>query len=354
MLPVVLSQNNTLPVLEGQEQFATEMFSSAFSGFFSSYRYLRPKKMDFHITSGGAAQVVPNGDVIGVLLGVSPYNHCTWYERKFQPGMEPEQPDLVWLQKTADTFPDALPVQFRKKVNIGGYERWDFRVARRTVWALLQKTPDGQVMLDLDNPVIFDMTSASMFGKSDPRTNSYKWTGLKQFCDQYSTAIAKCNPLMFCTQIAIDPDSPVPGVVVFRPQMGQNGPVFLDHQMYSAVVEKAKSSTVSDMLTVQEILDYTPRGGSQTPPVQTATAPAQPAAPAAPAAPQAPTQLPDDKPAATENLLHQAQAVLNNVKPSEEAAAPVQPEPITAQARPKVSAAASEGIANIMGSLGDF
>lgn len=374
MLPTTVNStlSDVMPFVEGQEQFAVSMFDNAFSGFTSGFRYLRPKKMDFQISSGGNHIVVPNNQIIGVLLGVAPYNHCTWYERKYQPGMEPSQPDLLWVQKTPDTFPDALPAQYRKKVNVGGNERWDFRIARRTVWALATLDEKGYT-LDTDNPVIFDMTSASMYGPSDQRTHNYKWSGMKQFCDQYSTPVMKCNPCMFLTQINIDVASPVTGVVVFHPLFREGRLAFIDNATYADVIRAAQSSTVADMLKITEILEYpkdvastqtTAASSAQTapvPPVQTATVPPVQAAHTAPAAapepaPAAPasepaatgTPLRDDTPEVTMGMLQQAQSIMDAraAEPAPAAAAP--------NGSPRVSAAATQGIANIMGSLGDF
>lgn len=404
LLPVIHSAATQMPVIAGQEQFAVDMFNRAFEGFSSTYRFLRPRKMDFQISSGATTTTVNNGDVVGVLLGVAQYDHCTWYERAYQQGQEPEKPDLCWVRTTPDTFPDALPAKYRQKIDINGVERWGFRIARRTVWSLLAPDPaTGQVGLDLDSPVILDITSASMFGKSDPRTNSYKWAGLRQYCDSFSTPACQCSPLMFYIQINIDPLSPVPGVVVFRPMHNKdNAPVFLDNDTYSAVIAKAQSSTIAEMLEVKEILTYgaaqpaAPQQpvAPQPAPMQAATAPAAPqpapeqpqhvAAPQqqAPAAPAATTQpvTAFTQPSAgndTAGLLHQAQALLQNraaapaapatpVAPATPAApvtpqvaTPIPPQPAAPAAQPqvvqpKVSAAASAGIANIMGSLGDF
>ena len=352
MLPVVFNQTDAqMPVLPGQDNFTDAFLANAFGDFQSGYRYLRPKKINFQVDGGGASIQLENNKVVGVLLGVAPHNFCTWYERKYQVGMEPTAPDLVWVQTTPDTFPDALPEQYRKKVNVGGNERWDFRIARRTVWALVTQDGNGQYMLDLDNPVIFDMTSASMYGKSDDASGTYKWAGMKQFCAKYSSAGHSCSPLMFYTQIMLDINSPVQGVVVFRPVLNNNGvPAFLDNDTYAMVVEKAQSAVVADMLKVTEILTYGQNKVPQTPPVQAATAPAQPE----PVRPEPQPEPAPVQPSENGGLLEQAQALLS--KPAQPAPEPVAHEPHVHAPSPtqKASAAATAGIASIMGSLGDL
>lgn len=344
MLPV--QHSNMAPVIPGAEQFNTDIFNSAFGGFGSAFRILKAKKLDFRISSAGGEVSLPDGQVVGVLLGVAPFDYCSWYAKQFVEGQEAKAPDLLWVRKTPDTFPDALPEQFRQKQIVGGVPRWDFRIARRTVWALVNTT-DGTI--DLENPVIFDMTSTSMYGKSDPRTNAYKWAGMKQFCEQYSNAATKVSPCMFLTQIRLDPSSPVQGVVIFRPQIDQQtgGPAWLDIETYKEVVRVASSSLVTDMLQVTEILDYDPVAGNGAAPAPVATPTHAPASAPAPAPTPAtgarvqPSELFEPTaPTPETSLLADAQAVLNKAAQ----AAPAQ----------SVSSAAQEGIVNIMGSLSDL
>lgn len=372
----------TAPVVSQETSLA--MFNNAFAGFSTGARFLRARKLDFQITSGGETTIIPNGKLVAVLLGVAPFNHCTWYERDYAPGQEPAAPDLCWVQKTANDFPDALPEMYRHKVNINGQERWKFRIARRTVWALVVEDGQGGVLLDIDNPVIFDITSASMYGKSDARTHSYKWAGLRGFCAQFSTPVVTINPSMFFIQIALDPDA-TQGVVVFRPAITNQGtPQYLSQESWQAVVNAAQSTQVTDMLRVTETLEW-PKGGAKPtvqatvqtvsyPPSQEA-APVQSAAPAAQPEP-APAQavVPADvvAPAAsasvtvTPDLLNAAQSVLQQAQQAAQpAAAPqpaaAQPEPTPAAQpeaksqptfqQPQVSDAAKRGIANLLGDL---
>lgn len=365
----------TAPVVS--QATSLTMFNNAFAGFSTGARFLRARKLDFQITSGGETTVVPNGKVVGVLLGVAPFNHCTWYERDYAPGQEPSAPDLCWVQKTANDFPDALPEMYRRKVNINGQERWKFRIARRTVWALASADGQGGATLDVDNPVIFDITSASMYGKSDPRTHSYKWAGLRGFCSQFSTAAVTINPSMFFIQIALDPEA-TQGVVMFRPALTDQGtPQYLSQETWQAVVNAAQSAQVADMLRVTETLDW-PKGGAKPaaqatvqqvsyPPSQEA-APIQPTAPAALAAQVAPAAsvVPADvvAPAANANvtpeLLDAASSVLQqaqnaaNAAPAQDAAPAAQPAAQPAFQQPKVSEAAKQGIANLLGDLNNL
>lgn len=367
---------NTAPVVS--QATSLTMFNNAFAGFSTGARFLRARKLDFQITSGGETTVVPNGKVVGVLLGVAPFNHCTWYERDYAPGQEPSAPDLCWVQKTANDFPDALPEMYRRKVNINGQERWKFRIARRTVWALASADGQGGVTLDVDNPVIFDITSASMYGKSDPRTHSYKWAGLRGFCSQFSTAAVTINPSMFFIQIALDPDA-TQGVVMFRPALTDQGtPQYLSQETWQAVVNAAQSAQVTDMLRVTETLEWSKGGAKPTaqasvqqvsyPPSQEA-APVQPAASVAPAAQAAPAAsvVPADVVAPAANasvapeLLDAASSVLQqaqnaaNPAPAQSAAPTAQPAPQQGfQPQPQVSAAAKQGIANLLGDLNNL
>lgn len=374
----------TAPVVSQETSLA--MFNNAFAGFSTGARFLRARKLDFQITSGGETSIIPNGKLVAVLLGVAPFNHCTWYERDYAPGQEPAAPDLCWVQKTANDFPDALPEMYRHKVNINGQERWKFRIARRTVWALVVEDGQGGVLLDIDNPVIFDITSASMYGKSDPRTHSYKWAGLRGFCAQFSTPVVTINPSMFYMQIALDPDA-TQGVVVFRPAITQQGtPQYLSQESWQAVVNAAQSAQVTDMLRVTETLEW-PKGGAKPaaaqatvqqvsyPPSQEA-APVQPTQSAAqPAAQPAQTVVPADVVAPAANatttvapdLLNAAQSVLQQAQAAAQPAATpqsapaAQPEPAPAAQpeakpqptfqQPQVSDAAKRGIANLLGDL---
>lgn len=331
MLPVISNTELSMPSF-GDDAQALDLFNAAFNGFSAAFRFLRPRKMDFAINSGGTVTTLGADDVVGVLLGVAPYDHCTWYEKKFTPGQEPERPDLLWIRYTPTTFPEALPAQYRRKVNVGGTERWDFRIARRTVWALLTRDANGQAMLDIDNPVILDMTSASMFGRSDERSGLYKWAGLKNFCARWSAGGRYCNPSMFWMKICLDQFSSVSGVVVFKPALGDNGqPAWLDNATYAHVVEAARSQSVAEMLAITEILH---RGDRDAAP----EAPAAPAAPVAPAAPAAPVTPVPPVQAATEtreetvtnSLLHSAQTIIEN-RVQQEAAAQATAEPAPAE-----------------------
>lgn len=360
---VTLYTSNTAPIVANETSMA--MFDNAFAGFVSGARFLRPRKLDFQISSGGSeATIVPNGEVVGVLLGVAPYNHCTWYEREYAPGQEPAAPDLCWVQKTANDYPDALPEMYRHKVNVNGQERWKYRIARRTVWALASATNDG-LKLDTDNPVILDITSASLYGKSDPRTGSYKWTGLKGFCEHYSTPVVRVNPSMFLIQINLDPNS-VQGVVVFRPAMNGNNPQYLTQELWQQVVNAAQSATVAELLKVTEILDY-PKGSQQAQPASAGVPPRQVAAPVTEPAPQpAPqpearqeTVVPADVVTPSEvtigvssDMLSAAASILSQAQAAAQPAPKPEPKPQPAVFQPaNVSEAAKNSIASLMGDL---
>jgi len=271
LVPVVV--NNQPPVLaDGQFSGVVDtLMDNAFSGFGAGLRILKPGKMSFKLIENRQEVDIPNGQVFGVLLGVAPCNYASWYARQYAPGQEPSRPDLVWMMPTADTFPDALPPEYHQKVSVNGQERWGFRIARRTVWALMTNQ-NGQFYLDLERPVVLDITSTSLYGNSDPRSNSYRWGGIKGFCDRHSQpGVFRCNPAMFVTQIILDPQSPVSGVMLFRPNLDQNGnPSYLDSQTYTSVIQTASTERITEMLRVNEILTYTPNGVGAIQPVPAA------------------------------------------------------------------------------------
>ena len=374
-------------VPQNLEATANSLMESAFDGFGNSLRILKPGKMDFVVVEGGQEVRIPNGGVVGVLLGVAPHNYCTWYERQYNPGQEPMRPDLCWVQHEPDYYPDALPEMYRRKVNIQGQERWGYRIARRTVWALMTVQGD-QMYLDLNRPVVLDITSMSLFGKSDTQSHSYRWAGLRGFCDRFSQpGVFQCNPAMFPIQIVIDPQSSVSGVVLFRPQMANGSPCYLDSSTYTAVIEAASSSSVAEMLKVREILTYTPTGAAPVAAPMASPAPAAPMASPAPAAPvaapmaapvvapvaapapAAPVAAPVAAPAATPGeLLARAADVLGKAaaaQPAAQPAAPVvqpapqvpqQPQPMAAPvvqpAAASVNDEAKAALGGIMDALG--
>ena len=339
LVPVVV--NNQPPVLaDGQFSGVVDtLMDNAFSGFGAGLRILKPGKMSFKLIENRQEVDIPNGQVFGVLLGVAPCNYASWYARQYAPGQEPSRPDLVWMMPTADTFPDALPPEYHQKVSVNGQERWGFRIARRTVWALMTNQ-NGQFYLDLERPVVLDITSTSLYGNSDPRSNSYRWGGIKGFCDRHSQpGVFRCNPAMFVTQIILDPQSPVSGVMLFRPNLDQNGnPAYLDSQTYTSVIQTASTERITEMLRVNEILTYTPNGVGAVQPVPAAVnignsaqvmqPMAQPvqqpmAQPAPQPAPQ-PVQQPVAQPAPSgmNDMLSRAAAVLDGAPAAQPAPAP--------------------------------
>lgn len=380
-----------LPTLSGDfMQKMKEAMASDFSDLSSGgMRFIRPRKSDFLLVDGGNQEVVYGHELFGVLICAAPTNHCVWYAKEFAPGQEPAAPDLIWNQTAPDVFPDALPEQYRHKVIRNGQERWGFQIRRRTIWALCRKDMNGQMMLDVSRPYILDLTSMSLFGKPNLQQNAYKFANFKDVCNQYSSNGFICTPSMFVTQIFLDPNVSVTGVVVFRPQRDPQGNlVFLDGQTIQSVYEARMSQEVQDVREVKEKLDWTPDGGAQLAqpvvlptigtPVQAPAAPAPqpapiptdptqfaphpapiPAAPVQPAPiptpamqqtisearPNNPEQLP---PFAMNDLLTSAQSVLAAGQ------APVQPAPVSPAPQPVQEGSESnlsEGFNNILSSL---
>lgn len=302
LIPVTFSGNGQLPVLpadvmQQMKQYMDDDFNDLGGG---TMRFIRPRKSDFLLVDGGNQEVVYGHELFGVLICVAPTNHCVWYDREYAPGQEPSAPDLIWNQTAPDQFPDALPEMYRHKLLRNGQERWGFQIRRRSVWALCRKDPNGQMMLDMSRPFILDLTSMSLFGKSNPQQNAYKFAGLKDLCTQYSGNGFICTPSMFMTQIFLDPNVSVAGVVVFRPARDAQGNLsFLDAQTIQSVYAARMSQEVQDMRVVREKLDYMPGGsnGTLTAPAQLAAAP-QPVTPVAPMTPVAPvTPMPQPMPA---------------------------------------------------------
>lgn len=389
----VVQPVSQLPILNSDVlQTFTNVFDDAFNGFGgANFRRIKVRKLDFALCENGAQEVVPANGLYAVLVGAAPVNHCVWYSRVYAPGQEPEAPDLTWIQHTPDTFPDALPVEFRRKQNVNGQERWAFQICRRTVWCVA-RIVNRQLFLDTEKPYIFDLTSSSLFGKSIPEQNMYKWGGLRDVCRQYSTATFTCTPSMFLTQIVLDVNSPVQGVVMFKPMRDNNGNMlFLDESNLYQVQECAMRQSTQDLAVVREKLTYgdapvqapvqTPVQAPVQAPVQTVEQAApllsglmqeiQTVPPVAPSAP-APAQQPTISAEAFGNLLDAADSILGSVggaldTPSAmpeameapvTAAAPEQPEPVQTAAPAgqtvagMVSSTTQSTIANLMSQLG--
>lgn len=364
-LPVQFSVDVTPAVPQqflAQFQLAARQMTQ---GFGASFNRIKPGTATFELTEGGNKREVQNGQVVGVLLGVAPFDHCTWYEKDYVPGQEPEAPDLVWEWKTSDTFPNALPVKYRKKIMVNGKERWKFQIARRSVWGLVKPDANGQPTLDLDNPYILDMTSMSLYGKGNPQAGTFKYSGLVNFCKSLSSGPVQVIPAMFLTQILLDTAAKLAGVVVFKPVLDQTGhPQYLDTATFDSVLSTMFSQTVQDALKIQEKLEW-PTNKIAAPSPQTApnvsaaqastpvhstssgqptvqssqpAAPVQPVQPTAPTAPaaatvstvQSPVQgaaVPPVQPEAMSNeaLMAQAAQVLNSPQPAQPAAVSVAP-----------------------------
>lgn len=322
MLPITMQSGTTMPQLP---ESIMSMFKTAaeqqWGGLGSvAVRRLKVEKLGFSIGTGADKQQFGPNDLVGVCIAMAPCNHCVWYERDYAPGMEPAQPDLVWVQKTDGYICPALPEQFHHKINRAGSERWAFQTLRRTIWAFFQKDVNGQFMLDLDNPVVYDISSASLYGKSYADQNLYKWTGIIAMCKRLSVNGAIITPAMFPIQICLDGNMSIGGVTVFRPALQDNRyPQFLDQQAIIAIADKSTSVEVQDMLNIREKLEYGNQDAApvQPRPIQPQPAAAPAAAPAAPAPQPAPAPQND-----MSNLLAQAQAALAGA-----GKAPAQPEP---------------------------
>lgn len=307
MLPVTITGNNSLPQLPESLMAMFKADAEAdWAGLGSTtVRRLKVGKMGFTIGSGQDAKTYGANDLAGVCIATAPHTHCVWYARDYAPGMEPAQPDLIWEQKTEGYICPALPKEFHQKVLRNGAERWAFQTLRRTVWAFFTTDPNGQMMLDLDNPVVFDITSANLYGKSYPDQNMYKWSGLIALCKRLSVNGSVITPAMFPTQILIDGKMSIGGVVVFRPALAPSGyPTFLDVEAIKAIRAKRTTPEVQDMLAIREKLEYGQQDATPAPEPR----PIQPQPVQQAASPQSAPQ-PD-------SLLAQAQQALAQPAPS--------------------------------------
>lgn len=365
-LPVVFDNSNTAyPALPAELMQQLAAMSEEFKDFAGgTFRRIKARRMDFQLIGDGGTVDVPANELIGVMLATAPYNHCIWYAKSFTPGQEPDSPDLVWIQKTPDDFPAALPKKFHSKIVDNGREHWGFQILRRTVWALARRGADGQLNIDYDRPYILDLSSMSMFGKGAPENNMYKLSGLVNFCKRQSSNAYIVNPCMFLTQIALDTTASVTGPLMFRPQLTPDGrsAALLPTEHIAAAMQARNSQEVQDLLTVREKLDYpgpgAPKGmatGAQVAQLAEMPAPAPVAMPVTPVAPVAPAPAPAPAPvpqtvvqvnqpvsqtSAAESLLAQAQAALSGgVTYATPAAAPA-PAPTPA---PAPAAAAPSG-----------
>jgi hypothetical protein len=343
-----------LPILNSDVMQAfVNVFDDAFNGFGgANFRRIKVRKLDFALCENGAQEVVPANGLYAVLVGAAPVNHCVWYSRVYAPGQEPEAPDLTWIQHTPDTFPDALPVEFRRKQNVNGQERWAFQICRRTVWCVA-RIVNGQLFLDTEKPYIFDLTSSSLFGKSIPEQNMYKWGGLRDVCRQYSTATFTCTPSMFLTQIVLDVNSPVQGVVMFKPMRDNNGNMlFLDESNLYQVQECAMRQSTQDLAVVREKLTYGDAPAQVQTPVQP-TVSVTPAQSPKPAPVQASVQASVQAPVQT---VEQAAPVLSGLMQEIQTVPPVAPSAPAPAQQPTISAEAFGNLLDaadsILGSVG--
>lgn len=331
----------------------TKAFASSYEDAFAGMggagqRRIRIRKTDFELLDGGSSTVIPANELAGVFVGAAKSNYAVWYERDYAPGQEPEAPDLIWnIDNNFTVFPDALPEEYRQKVMRGGKLRWAFQIRKRLAFVLLRNF-NGQNVLDCDHPYILDVTAMSLYGNGLPQQNMYKWSGLRDLCQQYSAGGIQVTPSMFLTQIVLDPTVSVSGVVMFRPYFDRNNHLaFLSPDIMSQVYTTMCAESTQELLTVREKLTY--GDDSQEAPSKPAkpvrkeaAAPVQKAEPQPQPQPQ-PVTVPHAEPAkdaAMRTLLDQAEAAMSKKAGVE---APVQ----------KTEAAAEGPVANNVQALLD-
>ncbi len=261
-----MSQQNNLPTLQFAAGPPTNLpaevmtnmaaiYDESFSGLGGlGIRRIRVGKAGFILQDGQNKEHVPFDQLFGVFVGSNTTNHAVWWIKDYMPGQEPEEPDLCWLMPTPDTYPDAMPQQFRKKINKNGRDVWAYQILRRVAFVLMRNV-NGQSYLDMDKPYIMDISSMSLFGKGMPEQNMYKWAGIRDLCSQNSSSTMQVYPSMFITKIVVDVNAPS-GVVMFMPMRDQQtGQLkFLDNNLIIQIHDVAQRSTTRDMLKIREKL----------------------------------------------------------------------------------------------------
>lgn len=235
-----------------------QIYDEAFTGLGgAAIRRIKVRKTDFLLKDGMNEEVIPANELVGVFVGANKVNHAVWYEKDYINGQEPEIPDLTWIMPTPDTFPDALPAQFHKKVIKNGQEMWGFQILRRVAFCIVRMI-NGVPVLDTERPFVMDISSMSLYGKGLPNQNMYKWSGIADVCRSYSNQGIRVTPAMFLTKIILDPNVTVTGVVSFQPQRDPqtNHLKFLDQNSINAVYDVAQRQTTRDMLEIREKLTY--------------------------------------------------------------------------------------------------
>lgn len=402
-LPVVFNSTGQANLPAEVMAGMASLFEDSFQGLGGSIRRIKCTKMGFELHNGSSKEEIPANECYGVFIGSSPCNHAVWYAKDYAPGQEPEQPDLIWNMPDQNTFPNALPQMYRQKITKNGRECWAFQIRRRLAFAMC-RTVNGQTTIDFANPYIMDISSMSLFGKSLPENNMYKWGAIKDLCLQFSTPQQPIYPNMFLMQILMDPTAPV-GVVMFRPMLDQNGHLrLLDPQLILASAQAAQSPSTRTLLTINEKLTFTgaptpvapvgqvvnpvmmggqvtmptPVLGAQvvtptpvmvqpTPMMGQPTMGTVPAAPAGvqtppwtaappiptPASVSAPAPAASVTPEAFQTLLQQAQAVLNTAPAAPAMPTPVaQPTPVQPTAAPVADASVQSSINQLLAQLG--
>lgn len=294
-LPVTIV--NQPPALSAeQNSLALSLYEKSFAGLGGNLRMITMDKSCFKLRDGGAVMEIPFNSLIVLFCGGAETNHAVWWEKDYAPGQtQASAPDLIWKMPTMDTFPDALPPQFRRKIYKGSQEVWAFQIRRRLGFVVMKYDQQtASYYVDFDHPYVMDISSASLFGQSFPRENQYKWGAIRDLCTQMSTRTTTITPFMFPIQIVQNPTG-VQGTVLFKPSRAADGNLaFIGSEDYARLMDVAASEAVRDMLDVREKLTY--GGATHTASTSSSVAPVQPTPP--PAAPvQQPVQQPAPQPA---------------------------------------------------------
>jgi len=210
--PAVITGNDIVAQLDDSLlALMAEDMEALDASFSPSFAMLKYKNGMFILKRGGSEEIIPPDKCYIVPVKWTKL-FCEWYAKQYSVGQEPGAPDLVWFKDHG--FPASLPESQRgkrKDVNANWYQ-----LNQRTVCILYRFDVNGRGYLDFDNPFVFDITGASLYGKDNAQQGIYKWNGLKQRFDQISPAGRRLSPIMCLIKVIPDAAADVP-CVCFQP-----------------------------------------------------------------------------------------------------------------------------------------
>lgn len=244
-MPVVLPASMQNLVFAPPAELADTLYGNflgAYEDFSSQYRQISLKGNRFTLKEGQSSEVYPNQHLPVVILGMAHDNHCLWFNNPYSSQNEDAAPAAVWWEKQG--APGIVPGYVLTEKKDG---RNQYQIKRRLAVAILRSDPNtGEVFLDLENPYVLDVGSASIYGKDYPETWAFTLVGLIRLC-----ARMRVMPVHFISTLVFDPRESVP-VIRFVPYHTQQGQIsYLDAGTLQRIYAVAASPTVTDMLRVK-------------------------------------------------------------------------------------------------------